>query len=281
LRHAESRVAARLACAALAGISVRDRHARDMLAACTSRPIDVVPDPAFMLEPALPEAAADYLHSLELRPGRPIIAVAVRRWFHELGGFVPNVLKTRAGIQLRRDHVRFDSLLDAIANALVPLARRLDASVLLLPSYNVAHEADDIACEMLGRKLDRIAVRLARITDPSLYKAVVGHASLVISSRMHPLILAAAMGTPIVGLSYNLKFDGLFELLAMRARSLPLNEFPSRWGSRELLAEAEAALETQGDLRQKAERLGAVVRQRTLAVAFGDTKNPVLGAADA
>ena len=271
LRHAESRFAARVACAALTSISVRDPLARDALAVCTSRPIEVVPDPAFMLEPAPPRMALDLLHSFDLPPGRPIIVVAVRQWFHQRGGFVPNLLKARAGMQVPRDNSRFESLLDAIAGGLIPLAKRLQAGVLMLPSYNIAHEADDIACESLARRFGGIAVRLARISDPRLYKAVLGQASLIVSARMHPLILAAAMGTPLVGLSYNMKFEGLFQLLGAAAQPLQLDHFPDRWGSRELLVEAEAALGGGDKLRQKAELLAAVVRRQTLAVVFGDT----------
>ncbi len=230
LRHAESRIAARLACRAMTSISARDRHARDTLAACTSRPVDVVPDPAFMLEPAPRQAAVELLRSLGLPAGRPIIVVAMRHWFHQRGGFIPNMLKARAGIRVGSDEPRYQSLQAALATSLVQLAGRLDASVLLLPSYNVAHEADDVACESLGKQLGNAAVRLARIADPQLYKAVLGQAALVISSRMHPLILAAGMGVPFVGLSYNQKFDGLFDLLEMSRRPLQLDAFPDRWG---------------------------------------------------
>jgi polysaccharide pyruvyl transferase WcaK-like protein len=280
LRHAESRVAAQLACAALSSISVRDHHARDALAACTSRPIDVVPDPAFMLEPAPRQAAIELLRSLDLQPGRPIIVVAARRWFHERGGFIPNVLKASAGFHVGRDDARYESLQDAMASSLVQLARRLDASVLLLPSYSVSHEADDVACEALARRLGNIAVRLARIGDPQLYKAVLGHAALIISSRMHPLIHAAGMGTPLVGLSYNQKFDGLYDLLELPGHPLQLDDFPDRWGPRELVAGAEAALDGRLDLRQRSELLATVVRRQTLAVIFGDSEGAVMEAAD-
>jgi len=93
---------------------------------------------------------------------------------------------------------------------------------------------------------------------------------LIISSRMHPLILAAGMGVPLVGLSYNDKFQGLFDQLGIASRPLPLDEFPEQWGSRELIAAAEAALEGRGDLRHRAELLGAAVQRSTLQVAFAD-----------
>jgi polysaccharide pyruvyl transferase WcaK-like protein len=270
LRHVESRAAARVACAALTTISVRDRLAQKALAACTSRPIDVVPDPAFMLEAAPRGDAIDLLRNLDLTPGRPLIVVSARRWFHSRGGFVPNILKAKAGIGIARDEQRFELLLDMLVDGLTHLARRLEAAVLLLPSYNVAHEGDDAVCEALVRRLGDVTVRMSRIADPQLYKAVLGHASLIISSRMHPLILGAGMGVPLVSLSYNDKFQGLFDQLGMAARPLPLDDFPGQWGSRELIAAAEAALAGRDDLRHRAELLGTAVQRRTLEVAFAD-----------
>ena len=268
LWHVESRAAARVACAALTTVSVRDRFAQAALAACTSRSIDVVPDPAFMLEAAPRGDAIDLLRSLDVMPGRPLIVVAARRWFHSRGGFVPNVVKTSAGIGIARDERRFELLLDVLVDGLTHLAKRLEAAVLLLPSYNVAHEGDDAVCEALASRLSDVSVRMARIADPQLYKAVLGHASLIISSRMHPLILGAGMGVPLVGLSYNDKFRGLFDQLGMATGLLPLDDFPDRWGAREMIAAAEAALGGQDDLRHRVVFVGSAVRRRTLEAAF-------------
>ena len=48
----ESRASARMICELLSSISVRDEFARDWLRRCSGRPVAVVPDPAFMLQPA-------------------------------------------------------------------------------------------------------------------------------------------------------------------------------------------------------------------------------------
>jgi polysaccharide pyruvyl transferase WcaK-like protein len=281
LRHPESRVAARLACAALTWISVRDRFAREELAACTPRPIDVVPDPAFMLDAAPPEHARGHLRQLGFRDGKPLIAATIRRWYHARGGFIPNRIRFELGLEPERDHARLEGMLGVVAKALGAIRQRLDADILLLPGYSAEHEADDAACEALRWRLPGANVRVARIADPRLYKGLLGQASLVISARMHPLILAAGMGVPFVGLSYNRKFDGLYELLGLTARSLPLDQCPDTWGMTTLVAAAEAALESRVDLRQRAEALGATVRLRAIEAAFGTQGARILGAADA
>ncbi|MGH8130323.1 MAG: polysaccharide pyruvyl transferase family protein [Steroidobacteraceae bacterium] len=281
LTHVESRAAARMACAALTRISVRDRFARDALAACTSRPIGIVPDPAFMLEPAPRDAATAFLKRLDLPAERPLLFVAVRRWFHERGGFVPNGLKAGLGIEPKRDPARFEAMQSAVAEAVKVVAHRLDANILLLPTYNVAREGDDFACEALMWRMPGVTARLARIADPRLYKAVLGHASLVIAARMHPLILAAGMGVPFVGLSYNPKFDGLYDLLGLSSRSLPLDHCPEIWGASTLVAAAESVLDARIDLRHRAESIASTVRLQTLEAVFGSAAGRVLETADA
>src|SRR6185369_10060667 len=118
LRHPESRAAARLACAALSRISVRDRFARDALAACTSKPVEIVPDPAFMLEPASQEEAREHLRRLGFREGKPLIAATIRRWYHERGGFIPNSVRFGLGLELKRDHARFEGMLGVVSRSL-------------------------------------------------------------------------------------------------------------------------------------------------------------------
>jgi polysaccharide pyruvyl transferase WcaK-like protein len=270
-----------VACAALTRISVRDRFARDALAACTSRDIEIVPDPAFMLEPASRQEAIAVVKRAGLSAERPLIIAAVRRWYHERGGFMPNGLKAGLGIELKRDHMRSDAMQRTVARTLEQLARRLDAGILLLPSYNVGHEADDAACEALMWRMPEATVRIARLSDPRLYMAVLGLASLVISARMHPLILAAGMGVPFVGLSYNRKFDGLYDLLGLSSRSLPLDQCPETWAESTLVAAAEAVLEAPNELRQRSESLAALARAQALEFAFGDVSRSALETVDA
>lgn len=264
LKHWESRRIARWICRALKSVSVRDQFARGWLEPCIGRPIDIVPDPAFMLRPAPPEAGRQMIESTGLSVARPIVGVALRRWFHQLGGVVPHFLRARAGIGRDTGRQELDRLLDEVAVALQEISGTMGAQVLLLPTYNVSHEADELVCQRLAERLPALEVRLARISDPALYKSVAGHLRLMISARMHPLILAASMNVPIVGLAYNGKFEGLFDLLGIPRRLVWMNESRNQPANARIVALAAEALNDKTDLRGRAEQLAAIVRQRAV-----------------
>jgi polysaccharide pyruvyl transferase WcaK-like protein len=260
LRHAESRQLARLACATLRSVSVRDGFAQRWLSSCTAKPVQVVPDPAFMLPAADAERARAFIRSCGLSVDRPLLGVALRRWFHPLGGFIPHKIRQTWALRLGRERAAgaatMESFLDDVAAAVSALARELDADVILLPSYNVEHEGDAVVCRSLqGRLAATTTTALALVDDPALYKAVVGRLELMISARMHPLILAASMGVPVVGLAYNEKFAGALDLLGVPDQLMRLDEFADGSQSARLRQLAHDALSDRTDLAARAAEL--------------------------
>ena len=264
LDHVESRGCARFACSSMRSVSVRDRFAQRWLSKSIGRDVSVVPDPAFMLEPAPHDAAKALVRSLGLSPDRPLIAVALRRWFHQRGGFIPH--RVRAGVGLDRNHGEWqmNELRDELASSLRGVARRLGASLLLLPSYHAAHEGDVQECTKLLADLDNgVEARMATIRDPALYKAVAGLATVMVSARMHPLILAASMGVPIVALAYNGKFEGLFDLLGRRSGLSWLEEFGRDDTAEKLGDLVLSALDERNELRDRCAQLAEHVSAST------------------
>jgi polysaccharide pyruvyl transferase WcaK-like protein len=266
LEHAESRASARVICDLLSSVSVRDEFAREWLQRCSSRAVDVVPDPAFMLEPAADRSAVDCIRSLGLAVERPLIGVVVRGWFHRRGGFVPR--KVRAALKIRDEHgwAERERFTDTLAVEVRSLARRLDAAVLMMPSYPLSHEGDLEASEALAARLDGLPAAVAKIDDPSLYKAVAGRLAVMVGARMHPLIFAASMGVPVVGLAYNGKFEGAFELLGMRGQLVDLNELSNGIEPGWLDAPVQAAYVTARGSRERTAALAQRVRERTAAL---------------
>jgi polysaccharide pyruvyl transferase WcaK-like protein len=264
LQHAESQRCARIACESLRVLSVRDEFAQRWLSRCTHREVPLVPDPAFMLAPAPRDVGRAYIRSLGLDPRRPLIGVALRRWFHRKGGFIPHRVRAAIGLDRGEGREAMTRVLTDVARAVSWLAKRMNASVLLMPSYNAVHEGDPVECQRL-RELLGVSVesRIALINDPSLYKSVAGHLSLMLSARMHPLILAASMGVPIVGLAYNGKFEGLFRLLGLQGATVWLDDLRQGGHVSHLVRLATDALDERVDRRHRSEELAELSRSST------------------
>jgi polysaccharide pyruvyl transferase CsaB len=214
LRAGVSRAFTRLAFACMERVTVRDPVAQRTARPLTRKPVDVVPDPALLLDPAPSETAVAWLRDQGVPlDGRPLVGVALRRWFPPRFRVVPN----RVSARFRRGRTADDSgserLTGLVARVLDQVAESHRAHILFLPTYSVAHEGDDRICRKVGEKMSSHAWSLLPIDDPALYKGVTAHLSVLLGGRMHPAILAAAGGTPCVGLGYNSKFNGFFELL--------------------------------------------------------------------
>lgn len=219
-----SKLFARLALSQLSTIVVRDKKAQSVLSPLTSKRVDVVPDPAFLLKPAASERALGILSAANIpSDGRPLIGVTARRWFHKNSGIVPYKYLAMLGIRKNRGAHQMSILCSNLAGILDALIEKHNAHIVFLPTYNISHEADNKVCDAITNMMRSDAYSSLELSDPRDYKAVTSKTSLMICGRMHPAILAASMKVPVVGLAYNQKFDGLFELLNQESRCFPLS----------------------------------------------------------
>jgi hypothetical protein len=223
------------------------------------------PDPAFALAPAPDDQARRYLHGIGLDPHGPILGVAMRG-FHRPGGVVQSWLREWAGLGRDEDDREVARVFDRVARAVETLARRLHASVLLMPASSEGYEADSQYCHELAAMLELPSVRVARIDDPRLYKAVCGRLRLMISARSHPLILAAGMGVPGIGLGHDGLFRDCFDPLGVPRRVIGTREIRDDLQSESIVALAEDALDDPTDLRARAEGLRRRVQQAAAAL---------------
>jgi polysaccharide pyruvyl transferase WcaK-like protein len=224
-----SRVAARVAFACMEEVSVRDDLARATTEQLTSRPVHRIPDPALCLPPAPVKEAARLLEEVGAPTnGTPIVGVALRRWFHQHPTLIPHKYAVKYGLRRVRGQEDCQAMVGLIAKLLDHVVEDHGAHILFLPTYNVSHEADDRICHEVAGRMKSERHALLRIADPRLYKAVVGRLTALLSSRMHPTIFAAAMGIPAVGLSYNQKFQGFFQLIGCPDRVTAIDDFVRR-----------------------------------------------------
>ncbi|MCB1885126.1 MAG: polysaccharide pyruvyl transferase family protein [Geminicoccaceae bacterium] len=237
LEARSSRLAARLAFACMERVSVRDREALAVAQPLSRKPVDLVPDTALLLEPAPPAAVEAWLRGQGVPlDGRPLVGVAVRRWFPPRRRLVPNQISARFVKPKEADAPEAARLPRLIARALDAAAARRPFHALFLPTYLLPHEADDRVAEAALAEMRVATGQILRLGDPALYKGVAGRLDLLVGGRMHPTILAAGMGTPVIGLAYNMKFKGFFDLIGQGERLFDVAGF-ARGGQEEALAE--------------------------------------------
>lgn len=224
LRTSACRLFARIAFACMDEISVRDPIALATAQKLTYRPVRLVPDPAFLLAPVDGTDAAAWLAAQGVPTnGRPLIGVAPRRWFPPRNRLVPN----RFSYRWRRNRPDAGNrrLAKLLAATLDQLVTTTGAHIVFLPSYSSEHEGDDRMCAAIKAHMQSDASTLLQVEQPDLYKGVVSNLDVLLGGRMHPTIFASAVGTPVVGLAYNPKFNGLFELLRQGERVLDVADF--------------------------------------------------------
>ncbi len=263
LRAASSRLFARLAFACMEQVSVRDRRAQKVAQELTTRPVAVLPDPALVLRPEDSETARRWLAARGVPlDGRPLIGVAARRWFPPQARLIPHRVTSRLPVADPHASPQGEALTLLLAQVLDRIAARRGAHVLFLPTYTARSEADDRVCEQVRARMTQPAQMLL-IDDAPLYKAVCGELSVVLGGRMHPTILAASAGTPVVGLAYNQKFHGFFELIGASDRVLDVASFVAGQRAEDLEAMLEAALADGAAQRERIAGLAGSIEEFT------------------
>jgi polysaccharide pyruvyl transferase WcaK-like protein len=217
---------AKLAFSCLKIISVRDPEAYKLACRLTSKTVALVPDPAIVLPKAAEHEARQVMRESGIPlDGTPLIGVAARRWFHHKRSIIPYRIAHRFRSKKPKDTIACDQLITLLAGVLDRVVCEHGAYVVFLPTYNVDHEGDDWICEAIRTKMDANSACTVRLTNPTVYKSLTSYLSLMIGARMHPTILAAASNVPVIGLAYNQKFDGFFELINNRQNLLWIDDF--------------------------------------------------------
>src|SRR5690606_24102575 len=153
LAHPLSRFACRLALITLDPVTVRDGLAQATLQPLTRKPVDVVPVPAFMLRAAPASAATRLLIEAGVPLNKPIVGVAVRRWFHMQSNVIPHRYVSRLGFGRGRGEASMTTFRERMVTTLSTLCSETGAHVLFLPTYNVLHEDDAAVCDVIGLAL--------------------------------------------------------------------------------------------------------------------------------
>lgn len=108
---------------------------------------------------------------------------------------------------------QLQQVLSSIAERLDHIARRHALSLLLIPHDFKPESGDIVMLKMLEKQLHAYGckyVRYVEIDSPDRVKHVVKQLDLVFAGRMHLAIAALGSGTPVLCITYQDKFEGLY-----------------------------------------------------------------------
>jgi polysaccharide pyruvyl transferase WcaK-like protein len=189
-------------------VNVRGQPSLDRFSRSVRIPADLCADVAFLASPA-PEAQAAIETWIGQMRTTGRIPVGINVNAH---AFAQVIARTGA-----------DALVAGIARQLVVAGERDGLAFLLIP-HDVKRGAGDIALlsalEEALRLLEFSHVHYELMADPARIKRVAGLLELVVTARMHLAIASLGMGTPILSITYQDKFEDLQEHLDLGAEDM-------------------------------------------------------------
>jgi polysaccharide pyruvyl transferase WcaK-like protein len=198
----------------MARITARDPISLARLQQHTGRPIELVADVAFSLEPAKDSSVVQTTLSWvreQKNLGRTIVGVNVNYLIlREVAGLTPEALvlaNVRFIIELFEQASR-------ISIVLLPHDFRMDVSDVSLSRDVLAQLPDEVKhCTM----------QLPTPFNATDIKAIVAELDIVLSGRMHLAIACLGQGTPVACIVYQDKFEGLYQHFGLSNLTLDPN----------------------------------------------------------
>lgn len=152
-------------------------------------PVHITADPVLALHPVDKEIGRAILRRYGLEGASPIIGISAREW---------------------KDWSYYKQ---TIAQAVDQLALELGARVVFIPMQ----WPDDLeVARKIKKRMKYPAVLLEEEYTTSELLSLVGNLDLLIGIRLHALIFATVMNTPLIGISYDPKIDRFLETLGDR-----------------------------------------------------------------
>ena len=191
---------------AAASATVRDEESAQLVRELGGTPgaLDVTADLAYLLPSAPPEAADEVLRDAGLDPTRSRIAVTLRHWARDIDP------ETReAAIAAALDRVGRDENLDVV---FVPL------------QFGRDQDTDDrAASERVRRHMTQASAMLPANLTPSVAQAVYRRCRVVLSMRLHGIILAANARVPFVALQHETKISQAVRGMGLASEAIELS----------------------------------------------------------
>ncbi len=173
-------------------ITLRDVDSAEQLnqLGVTEPEIRVTADPAFGMEPESVERVDEILEKAGISANTHFVTIAVRPWekldpdFEKSLGYIADSLKRNYQLQ----------------TVFIPMQYKRDAGI----------------CRAVMETMESSAVLLEEWVTPQEILGIIKRSELLIGMRLHTLIYAAKVGTPVVGLTYDPKVQALMRYMGQK-----------------------------------------------------------------
>lgn len=232
-------------------IVVRDDVSAEYLREIGIRNFHVTADPVFSLQTQSDEMIPGS------QTGAPVVAFAPRRLFYRRGSFLPVSWQLAAR---RKPHPHYERYLQNGAASADYLFKEKGMRIQFFPLDIGPNPRDDLVCRSMRRYMVHGYHVRTFDDDPSLERTVrrIGQLDLLVSARLHGIILALRFGVPFIGIDS----DGKIEQLA---KSIGCSEYVMK--DQEFRVDrfcemVERVYEEGPDLRRRLQEQGKRLRER-------------------
>jgi colanic acid/amylovoran biosynthesis protein len=217
--------------------------------------VEFAPDSVFRLIPASRDAAEEFLgrNGVSIKvPGGILIGLSARQ--------LVSMIKS---VDDKTKQIYIESLIKYIDDS--PRSHRFVflSSVFRAPGYK-RHDPDmGFKIKKSLQEPDRLVVISEEPPAPVL-KAAYGIMDLVVTTRMHPIIMCAGMTTPVISIAYEYKCRELMRLINLEEYCIDLNDVTRE----KLIQLTEKAIHESGSIRSMLESKLPVLQEKALAPAY-------------
>jgi polysaccharide pyruvyl transferase WcaK-like protein len=206
LRSAYGRRSVRFFLSRARSVSVRDRESLEILEGLGIRGVELTADSAFFARAADEGALQRILSGHGVAQGESLLVAAPRLLSAE---------RKRLYLQEHMDAKLIARTPADLARTIDHLAPRVDRVVLMAMHFHGPDSDVPIIRDIAGRCRAPNVTVIDQELRPDVAMALFRRARLVLGVRLHALLLAASMGTPVVGIAYEQKVRSLFSVLGL------------------------------------------------------------------
>lgn len=198
-------------------ITVRDEKSKEVLKRLgVRRAIHFTLDVALNLAP-LPRSRINETLILNIKENSPVIGVSPRRMLYVSLPIIPLSIQFRLKIIPKIYYEWNRKLAATLAKVLDHLINKLNAHVVFLPMYSGRFSRDDysFAFEILQKMSQSSRARIINTEDysPEELQSIFREMDVLIGMALHPLILSASMGTPIIAIGDSPKIIRFLQII--------------------------------------------------------------------